>query len=121
MFRIALPLLSAPLLLALAACTPDRDTTSDTADAAATPAPIAPTADPAVPDPATDGSCDAAALQSLVGQEATEGTIEQARERAGAGQVRTLAPGQVVTLEFNGERLNLAVDEANVITGVHCG
>ncbi len=45
----------------------------------------------------------------------------QAREEAKATEVRVLEPGQMVTMEFNGERLNLEVDDKRVVTAVRCG
>ena len=46
---------------------------------------------------------------------------EQARAASGANGVRVLKPGQMVTMEYHFSRLNLDVDEANVITGTRCG
>ncbi|WP_369821735.1 I78 family peptidase inhibitor [Polaromonas sp. OV174] len=40
---------------------------------------------------------------------------------AGAKTVRVLRPNQVMTLEFNTERLNLAVDQTGRVTRVNCG
>jgi len=65
--------------------------------------------------------CDAEAARAFVGQEATAEVVEQARAAAGAELVRTLSPGQMVTMEYHFSRLNLDVDEANVITGARCG
>ncbi|CEJ45139.1 I78 family peptidase inhibitor [Xanthomonas citri pv. bilvae] len=67
------------------------------------------------------GSCDATQVQSLVGQPLTDAVGEQARSDAGAKSVRVLKPGQMTTMEFNGERLNLEVDAKNVISSVRCG
>ena len=66
-------------------------------------------------------TCDADAANGFIGQTASDDVVEQARVAAGAAVARTLAPGQVVTMEFRGDRLNLMVDEANVVTGVRCG
>jgi hypothetical protein len=118
-------LLLSPLLLAFAACTAPRD--PDAVDAPATGADATPPAVPApagpVPpaEPPAATACDADAADGFVGQVASAETIEQARVAAGAAVARTLAPGQVVTMEFRGDRLNLMVDEANVVTGVRCG
>ncbi|WP_042809585.1 I78 family peptidase inhibitor, partial [Xanthomonas citri] len=60
-------------------------------------------------------------VQSLVGQPLTDAVGEQARSDAGAKSVRVLKPGQMTTMEFNGERLNLEVDAKNVISSVRCG
>lgn len=118
MTRTSLLLLS-PLLLALAACSAPRDPdaaagTTPPADAPADPSPTTPPAD-------DEQTCNAEAARSAIGKTASEEVIEQARKDAGAATARTLAPGQVVTLEFRGDRLNLDVDGDNVVTGVRCG
>ncbi len=64
--------------------------------------------------------CDASPVQGLVGQPADEATVEQAREDAHAERVRVLRPGQAVTLEFDGARLNVEVDESNTIVALRC-
>ncbi|AEO40347.1 Elastase inhibitor AFLEI Flags: Precursor [Xanthomonas perforans] len=85
------------------------------AEQAAAPAPDA------APEAPPIGTCDATQVQSLVGQPLTDAVGEQARSDAGAKSVRVLKPGQMTTMEFNGERLNLEVDAKNVITSVRCG
>ncbi|WP_407549552.1 I78 family peptidase inhibitor [Xanthomonas euvesicatoria] len=85
------------------------------AQQAAAPAPDA------APEAPPIGTCDATQVQSLVGQPLTDAVGEQARSDAGAKSVRVLKPGQMTTMEFNGERLNLEVDAKNVITSVRCG
>src|SRR5690606_10540129 len=73
--------------------------------------------------PAAPGmdACDADAVQSLVGQQATDEVMEQARVDAGAESVRSLSPGQAVTMEFRAGRLNIDVDDEGTITGLRCG
>lgn len=89
-----------PLLLVLAGCA------------------IAPA--PAPVDPG-GGACNAAGAQFVVGRNADAATQEAARLRSGARIVRTLRPGQVVTLEYSGERLNLELDANGRVTRVRCG
>lgn len=123
----SLSLLLSPLLLALVACTAPRDpeAAGDQAPAApvesAPPAVAPPTDAPPPAQPPTAQACDADAANGAIGETATTEVIERARIAAGAAVARTLAPGQVVTMEFRGDRLNLMVDEANVVTGVRCG
>ncbi|QNP42138.1 peptidase inhibitor I78 [Lysobacter terrestris] len=69
----------------------------------------------------TVGGCNADAARSVVGQMASPDVIDQARLAAGAETARTLKPGQAVTMEFNGNRLNLDVDAGNTVTNVRCG
>lgn len=67
------------------------------------------------------GTCAAAAAQGAIGKSAGPRVVEQARVAAGARMARVLHPGQIVTKEFNGERLNLEVDARGVVVAVRCG
>ena len=66
-------------------------------------------------------TCDATQVQGLVGQVLEDATAEQARADAGAKTVRVLEPNQMVTMEFDGERLNIEVDATKKIVAVRCG
>lgn len=87
----------------------------DAADSAAT------TADGNASTPPPPLSCDATAVQGLVGEASSDELVEQARTDAGADSVRVLKPGQAVTLEFNGARLNVEVDEDGRVVSLRCG
>lgn len=65
--------------------------------------------------------CNAAPAQFAVGRNADAALENDARTRAGAKTVRVLKPNQIVTMEFNAERLNLSVDDAGRVTRVACG
>ncbi|MCZ2104535.1 MAG: I78 family peptidase inhibitor [Comamonadaceae bacterium] len=67
------------------------------------------------------GACAAAAAQGAIGKSAGPRVVEQARVASGARMARVLHPGQIVTREFNGERLNLEVDARGVVVAVRCG
>lgn len=115
------------LALSLAACAPNPDMVSDTASPATSGVSTPPETAPAeaAPAPAAPGDasapCNAEAAQSFVGREASESTIAEAKAAAGAGNVRVIKPGQPVTMDYSVERLNLKVDDGNVITSIHCG
>lgn len=106
MSRIALPF-AAALSLSLSACAPMPPTDQ----------PIS--GGPGVSEP--EQKCDAAAARGAIGKTATADVVEQARIDAGAERVRTLKPGQMVTMEYHYSRLNLDVDGNNVITNARCG
>lgn len=116
-----LPLTAATLLtLCLAACTPKPDEqeqalaqSEERAEAAAQPAPPTP--------PAAATACDDSQAQWAVGKKVIEAEVEQARKDSGAEIVRTLKPDQAVTMEFNGNRLNLDLDDTGTVTAVRCG
>lgn len=66
-------------------------------------------------EPATD-ACGASAHIHLVGASASE-----AEGISASGPVRVLRPGEAVTLEFRGDRLNVALDARDRIVRVYCG
>jgi hypothetical protein len=65
--------------------------------------------------------CNAVPAQFAVGRNIDAAVESDARARAGARTSRVLRPNQVVTMEFNAERLNLTVDDAGRVTRVSCG
>ena len=66
-------------------------------------------------------ACNADAARSAVGKTATPEVVEQARRASGAAVARVLHPGEVVTMEYRADRLNLEVDAGNVVLSVRCG
>lgn len=138
-------ILLATMSCAVAACAPQggsADTPGPTTGASAPePAADAATAPDAAPAPApaqdqelrplpgrsADGGadpnlqCEPEAAQSFVGKAATADVVEQARTAAKAQVARVLKPGQMVTMEYRAGRLNVDVDDNNVITNVRCG
>ena len=83
---------------------------------------LAACATPAADDaPVASGQCNADAAQKHVGHAASAGMIEAARKDAGADRVRTLRPGQAVTMEYLAGRLNLYLDASGNIERIACG
>lgn len=85
------------------------------------PAPAPSAGSPAPAEPAPGGLCNAQPAQSVVGQNSTASVVESARLRSGAQIARILRPGQIITKEFNAQRLNLEVDANGRILAVRCG
>lgn len=80
------------------------------------------TPEAAAPQPAEPhAGCQAEALPGLLGKPATAERVEQARQQTGAKTVRVLAPGDAVTLDYDSQRLNIDIDEAELIQRVSCG
>jgi len=96
------------LILATALLAAGCSSTAEKSEPAATPA------DSAL-------GCTSSAVEHLKGKTATPELLEQARQQAGASTARILTPDSVVTLEYNGQRLNLNVDDQRVIARVSCG
>ncbi len=74
--------------------------------------------------PATQPSasaCNADAIQPYVGQVATPTVVKAARKAAGAELVRALKPNDAATMDYRVERINIMVDDANMIVSATCG
>lgn len=71
--------------------------------------------------PPVGGQCDADAANPYLGKAADAATIEAARKAAGAERVRTIKPGQMVTMEYLEGRLNLYLDANGNIERIACG
>lgn len=67
--------------------------------------------------PATPPSASGCEFSHLIGKKDTEIDRTQFGDRV----VRSLKPGQMVTMEYLEGRVNLQVDDAGVIIGVTCG
>ena len=81
---------------------------------------VAPPPGPPPPAPAP-GACRAEPAMWAIGERASPGVLERATLDSGARSARVLQPGEVVTMEFNGDRLTVEVDGAGRITNVRCG
>lgn len=66
-------------------------------------------------------ACDAGPAQRFVGQPASAANVEAARRAAGARTVRSLTPGQPMTMDYRGDRLNVLQDAAGRIAQITCG
>ncbi|BAN48201.1 I78 family peptidase inhibitor [Metapseudomonas resinovorans] len=82
--------------------------------------PATPAAEQA-PSAALSGTCDSAAVASLVGKSADTALVEQAKRQSGAETARVLQPHQPVTMDYNSRRLNIDVDDAGVVKQFSCG
>ena len=88
----------------------------------AAPPPAASTAPPPPKArPAPVAACNAAPAQYAVGRTQTATLVEEVRQKSGSTMARVLRPNQVVTMEFNGQRVNVVVDAGNKVTAVRCG
>ncbi len=82
-----------------------------------------------VPEPAGHGEpipneeppCNAGPPQRLLGHAWSEELAGEAQRLAGARAVRPLRPGQVVTMEYRVDRLNLHLDARYWDTPIDCG
>jgi len=66
-------------------------------------------------------SCDAQAVQSLIGKLFAAELQAHAQQLSGARSVRVIRPGQAVTMDYSGSRLNIELDASGRVVRVHCG
>lgn len=126
MIRKLIPVLLVATLSACANTGAPRSSSSASSSSASSPtasdsASGASYASSSTPSASARKTCDASALQSQIGQKATESVMEDLRSRSGATKARILRPGQLVTMEYNDTRLNLIVDDKDVMTAIRCG
>lgn len=76
---------------------------------------------PPVAPPPGAGACVADPAAWAIGTAASDAVVEQIRIDTHSRIARTLRPGQVVTMEFSAERVNVRVNERNAIIGIACG
>lgn len=111
-----LKLFAGALIVVLTGCSTSATTPSGRQDSSAAPAPATTTT-----PTAGNGQCDASAVQSVVGERFSDRAAQTAQSRAGAGTLRVLQPGQVMTMEYNPQRLTIVVDESGTIASARCG
>lgn len=75
-----------------------------------------------VPDAvASDGTCNAGPAQSHVGKPATGANVQAAFKASGARTMRSIKPGQAVTMDYREDRVNIHQDASGNIERISCG
>ena len=95
-----------------------------TAPAASQPVAGTPAAAPAAPaKPAAVASdrCSSDAVNDLLGRLADAAMLEQARQRAGAQRARLIEPEQMMTMDYDSQRLILYLDAQGKVSMITCG
>ncbi|MDQ8036807.1 MAG: I78 family peptidase inhibitor [Pedobacter sp.] len=79
--------------------------------------------EPPAPEPAQQIAmgCLEANANWTIGKQVDDALIAKAKTDAEAHYVRVLKPGQAVTMEYNGARLNLHANTKGMIERVSCG
>ena len=67
------------------------------------------------------GACNVDTIRGVLGQTANAARIEQVQQQANANTLRVLAPGDAATMDYNPQRLNIDIDESEVIIRLTCG
>ena len=79
---------------------------------------------PAIPPAsgmASGGECDASGLQGSIGRKLDNSLASDLQQQSGSSTTRVLRPGEVVTMEYNPQRLNVLIDGKETITAIRCG
>lgn len=71
--------------------------------------------------PPADGPCDAGRAQALVGSAASAELGADALQRTGAREIRWIQPGDMVTMDYRPDRLNIELDARNRVARFTCG
>jgi hypothetical protein len=69
----------------------------------------------------TGHHCNAAKAKKLVGRKRSPTVEREALRLSGAGSVRWIPIGSMVTMDFRSDRLNLHLDRKGRILSVNCG
>lgn len=64
--------------------------------------------------------CTSEMAESAIGQKVSPALVEEYRRKANAKLARALRPNDVITMEYNPQRLNLRVDEQDIVISVNC-
>lgn len=76
---------------------------------------------PPMDAPATDGTCSVDRVTEVVGRPYSADLAERARTQSGSKAVRVIRPGMAVTMDYRVDRLNVDLDEKDVVTALRCG
>ena len=70
---------------------------------------------------ASGAQCHADRVQDLIGQPRSDAIGEKARAKAGAGVIRWIPMGAMVTMDYRFDRLDLRLGADGRITAISCG
>ena len=68
-----------------------------------------------------EGVCHTNFVLPKIMHEATPEFLEKIRQLSNSKEVRILKPGQIITYEYNPNRINVHVGESNFMTTYNCG
>jgi len=85
------------------------------AGCASSPRPVA--GGPTVPT----GKCNAEGARWAIGSAVNDDVVNRILQGTGSRDARVLRPGQMATMDFREDRVNVDVNDRGAITGIRCG
>jgi hypothetical protein len=68
-----------------------------------------------------DKGCDAQPVQNMIGTKLTSSVESQIKQTSSSSKTRVLKPGEVMTMEYDPQRINLILDQQGALTALRCG
>jgi hypothetical protein len=65
--------------------------------------------------------CDAQPVQKMIGTRLTSSVENQIKQESSSTRIRVLKPGEVMTMEYDPQRINLILDQQGALTALRCG
>ncbi|AOB30917.1 hypothetical protein AKI39_09780 [Bordetella sp. H567] len=73
------------------------------------------------PSYAASRGCDAQPVQNMIGTKLTSSVESQIKQASSSSKTRVLKPGEVMTMEYDPQRINLILDQQGALTALRCG
>lgn len=73
------------------------------------------------PSAAAPTACNADAAKALIGQLANEANLGAVRKATGVTSLRSLKPGDAMTMDYRADRVNVVQDVTGKIEKISCG
>jgi len=71
--------------------------------------------------PVEPSLCNAESASHVTGRKISSALQEEAKRSSGADMIRVIRPGQMVTKDYRAERLNLQLNDFDVVVRAYCG
>ncbi|MDR0184371.1 I78 family peptidase inhibitor [Lysobacter arvi] len=67
------------------------------------------------------GKCNAEGARWAIGSAVNDDVVNRILQGTGSRDARVLRPGQMATMDFREDRVNIDVNDRGAITGIRCG
>ncbi|TVP51528.1 MAG: hypothetical protein EA345_02405 [Halomonas sp.] len=121
-FSLSSVVIASALTLLLAACASSQMPISPAGDDVdAAPPPPTVTSNGASEEQNQVDACDLDTIQYAIGEQFDEANVSQWQSDSNAAQVRVLRPGDMATMDHRPDRLNIHLDDQDVVNDLRCG